>query len=241
MITYSMYSDKGTRSNNEDSVGMQNNNDGYCFVLCDGLGGHSKGEVASQTAVSQVCRYFNEAEKTETFIKDSIGQAQSAILKCQKENRELYDMKTTIVVLVTDGKSVQWGHVGDSRLYHFRKNKILRRTLDHSVPQMLVRAGEIKEKEIRMHPDRNRLLRVLGANWSHEIGEISARYECKGKEAFLLCSDGFWELITEKEMIKLLKKSKSVDEWLNAMSDVVRANGQGKNMDNYSAIGVFIE
>lgn len=241
MITYYMYSDKGTRSNNEDFVGMQEKNDEYCFVLCDGLGGHSGGEVASQTAVEQVCLHFSQADEMATVVKDGIQIAQEAIISKQREIRALCDMKTTIVVLVVDDKYVQWGHVGDSRLYHFRKNKLVHQTLDHSVPQMLVRAGEIKEKEIRKHPDRSRLLRVLGTNWDYEVSDISEKYERKGKEAFLLCTDGFWELITEKEMTRLLKKSKTVEEWISSMEKVVRANGQGTNMDNYSAIGVFVE
>ena len=113
-------------------------------------------------------------------------------------------MKTTAVVLLTDNEKAIWAHIGDSRLYVFRKNKIVLRTLDHSVPQMLVSSGDIKEKEIRNHPDRNRLLRVMGVPWKrqeYEISEIRSLSEC---QAFLLCSDGFWEYITEKMMCKYL-------------------------------------
>ena len=79
------------------------------------------------------------------------------------------------------------------------------RTIDHSIPQMLALAGEIKEKEIRRHPDRNKLLRVVGTDWENPQYEISEDVEKTGGEAFLLCSDGFWENITEKEMVKCLK------------------------------------
>lgn len=241
MITYSLYTNKGDRDNNEDAVGMKEKDGNYCFVLCDGLGGHGKGEVASQTAVDEVKQYFQETEEYDSCLGNSILQAQNRILSRQKEDRELYDMKTTIVVLIVIGNSVQWGHVGDSRLYHFRKHKLIDRTLDHSVPQLLVRTKEIKEKDIRNHPDRNRLLRVMGMPWEKEMYEISNSYESKGKEAFLLCTDGFWELINEKDMTRCLKKSETVEEWIESMSKIVIENGKGKEMDNFSAIGVFID
>ena len=71
-------------------------------------------------------------------------------------------MKTTVVVLHIKNKNARWAHVGDSRLYFFKNKKLIERTLDHSVPQNLVVCKEIKEKDIRYHADRNRLLRVLG-------------------------------------------------------------------------------
>lgn len=83
----------------------------------------------------------------------------------QKETREYADMKTTMVLLLISGNRAYWGHIGDSRLYYFKKNKMITRTLDHSVPQMLVNTGEIKEKDIRGHEDRSRLLRVVGSPW----------------------------------------------------------------------------
>ena len=114
------------------------------------------------------------------------------------------------------------------------------RTLDHSVPQMLVNIGEIDEDEIRNHPDRNRLLRVMGAEWETPQYQYSEKIPLKKGQAFLLCSDGFWELITEKMMIRFLRRADSVDEWLDTMMDYVEEKGKEKNMDNYSAIAVWI-
>ena len=133
-----------------------------------------------------------------------------------------------------------WGHIGDTRLYMFNKNKIVTRTLDHSVPQMLVFAGELKEKKIRKHPDRNRLLRVLGARNVDLKVDYSSEYLIEECQAFLMCTDGFWECITEKKMMKFLKKSKDVNEWLDMMVKEVQKNGKGTNMDNNSAIAVWV-
>ena len=148
-------------------------------------------------------------------------------------------MKTTLVVLLTDGNRMQWAHIGDSRLYYFKGGKLKQRTLDHSVPQMLVAAGEIREEEIRFHPDRNRLLRVMGTEWDSPRYKVEDPVACSGKDALLLCTDGFWEWIVEKEMRAALKRSKSPAEWLERMEREIRKNGAGKGMDNYSAVAVF--
>jgi serine/threonine protein phosphatase PrpC len=110
---------------------------------------------------------------------------------------------------------------------------------DHSVPYMLYLSKEIKESEIRNHPDRNMLLRVMGSEWKGSMYEVFKPLNLKHFQAFLLCSDGFWELITEDEMCELLKKTSTAAEWLDAMTKVVQKNGIGKEMDNYSAIAIL--
>ena len=241
MILYDLLSNAGGRENNEDSVGMYQNEQEYCFVLADGLGGHGKGEVASRLAVETCVNVFAQEGAGEEVLSQSFDQAQQAILKGQKEDYHAQDMKTTLVLLHVGEEEIRWGHIGDSRLYYFKNKKLAERTLGHSVPQMLVAAGQIKEKQIRNHPDRNRLLRVLGIDWDapkYQIGEMTAR---EGSQAFLLCSDGFWELIDEKKMQHCLKKAKTPGQWLTLMEEIVKKNGQGKNMDNYSAVAVWLD
>ena len=104
---------------------------------------------------------------------------------------------------------------------------------------MLYIAKEIKEEEIRNHPDRNMLLRVMGTHWEGTMFEVLKPLSLKRYQAFLLCSDGFWELITEKQMCELLSNASTAEEWLNAMVKVVNENGHGKDMDNYSAIAIL--
>lgn len=242
MAAFSMMCEIGSRSNNEDNVGMLQTEEEYCFVLADGLGGHGKGEVASSLAVETAVTVFaGQGGISEACMSEMFAQAQEAILRRQKEDRTAADMKTTLVILTTDGKTARWGHVGDSRLYHFYKNKVAERTADHSVPQLLVMTGEIKEKQIRRHPDRNRLLRVMGASDEMPRFEVSEPVLLRAREdAFLLCSDGFWELIEEKKMEACLKKAGSPEEWLSMMKDIVLKNGAGTDMDNFSAIAVWI-
>ena len=240
MITYTVFTDRGGREVNEDSARVFEKDGKKCLVLCDGLGGHGKGEVASALVVEAVGQIFNSAQKIdEDFLRSAFQLSQEALIDEQIRQDAKTDMKTTAVAMYIDGNKVQWGHVGDSRLYAFAKNKVKLRTLDHSVPQMLVFAREIKEKQIRNHPDRNRLLRVMGIEWEKPMYELAEQTQLEKYQAFLLCSDGFWELIDEKQMCKLLKNSSTVEEWMQAMVEVIKQNGIGKNMDNYTAIAIW--
>lgn len=152
MVQFSAISRSGSRPENEDSVGMARQENRFCFALADGLGGHGCGEVASKIAVETAKEEF--AGEEEHLLERIFEKAQENILRQQQENRRLADMKTTMVVVNVEEEYVRWGHIGDSRLYFFRNGRIAERTLDHSVPQMLVSIGEIKEKQIRHHPDR---------------------------------------------------------------------------------------
>lgn len=243
MITYSYISKIGNREINEDSVICEQNETLSYFVVADGLGGHGQGEIASGIAIESMKETFsfNKEEKELNEIIDSaILKAQEDILNEQKERHARFDMKTTAVVLCEKENHICWGHIGDSRLYAFVNNKVKVRTLDHSIPQMLVLSGELAERKIRNHPQRNMLLRVLGVDGEELRHEISDVLPLEEFQAFLLCSDGFWELVNEKEMCKLLKKSKNVEEWLGKMTELVEKHGMNKDMDNYTAIAVWV-
>lgn len=241
-MRYAILSKTGSRDHNEDCAGARLDGNRGCFVLADGLGGHGRGEVASQLAVDTALAAFQAKGNTGNAYMDTVFiSAQEAIAQRQAADRSCMDMKTTLVVLYIDHDWIHWGHIGDSRLYYFEHGKIKQRTLDHSVPQMLATVGEIKEKQIRRHPDRNRLLRVLGVDMdledlSYTLAEPIARMPGQG---FLLCSDGFWELIEEKKMEAAYRKAGTPEEWLRLMEILVLKHGKGTNMDNYTAIAVW--
>ena len=238
-IDYKLFTNIGSRKVNEDSVRSAEKKGVYCFILCDGLGGHGKGEVASAYVADHIKDMFLKCNDIDSFLENAFNSAQKGLMEEQKRLNATTEMKTTCTVLVVDGKTYRYGHIGDSRIYTFRKNKLLTRTLDHSVPQMLVLAGDIKEKKIRNHPDRNRLLRVMGVEWDSPRFELSEVEELQDGDSFLLCSDGFWELIVEKQMCKTLKKASSAEQWMASMNEIVSKNGKGIDMDNNSAIAVI--
>jgi serine/threonine protein phosphatase PrpC len=242
VLTYEMLSERGGREINEDAAACLRREDEYCFVVADGLGGHGQGDAAAQ----KVTEVFEQAlaapaaedEDGGAFLAATLDRAQQEILDMQAREKSSLGMKTTAVALsIRDGRC-RWIHVGDSRLYVFAGGRVLTRTLDHSVPQMLVLAGEIKEKQIRRHPDRNRLLRALGVEWETPPYVLAEEKKLADCQAFLLCTDGFWEWIKEKKMCALLKKSATAGEWLEAMRRAVLKAGAKHDMDNYTAIAV---
>ena len=241
LVNYYSVSKTGNREVNEDSTGIIKGTDCTCFIVADGLGGHGKGDIASQIAVSAFKSVFEKklTLPIEECLTSAFQNAQNAIISEQQRQGAMFQMKTTAAAVVFDHTSAICGHIGDTRIYTFAHNRIKERTLDHSVPQMLVLSREIKEKQIRNHPDRNKLLRVLGVQGDIKID--SFRIDDLSKyQAVLLCSDGFWELILEKEMCRTLKKSCSAQEWIMRMCEIVERNGQGKEMDNYSAIAIWL-
>lgn len=242
MLTYEILTSSGEREYNEDYAKAAWNNGAYCFVLADGLGGHGGGAEASKLVAEHILEDFKEhGEVTEAYLKKCFEESQEALLNEQERKNCVNEMKTTLVVLLADEHTVRWGHIGDSRLYYFKNHRLIQRTLDHSVPQMLVAAGEIEEGQIRGHADRNRLLRVMGTEWETPRYQIAESRNREAGDVFLLCTDGFWEWIVEKEMLLCLKKSKMPGEWLKRMEREIRKNGSGKGMDNYTALAVYME
>lgn len=239
-MLFSKCSNPGGRPINEDSIGTAAFGDSFCFAVADGLGGHGGGDIASRVAIESVCDYFTEFGYSDSFFEKVFSIAQERIIQRQDTENRTQEMKTTLTVLVLHKGKAYCGHIGDSRCYLFTRGKLKFHTEDHSVPQMLVTIGEIQESEIRYHPDRNRLLRVLGDRGEDTQPEVKKPTRVSGFQAYLLCTDGFWELIDEGEMLRLLQSANTPEQWLSSMEQVILANGD-EAMDNYSAIAVFEE
>lgn len=239
MVSYASISQKGDREYNEDSVQILKSGDDFLFGLADGLGGHGNGDVASQTALAALAGW--ESDDICSSVAACFERAQRAVLDRKASDENIRKMMTTMVLLEIEHNKILWGHVGDSRLYYFLDGKLECRTLDHSVPQILVSTGEIDETQIRHHPDRNRILRSIGTEWDKPSYQLGEPLECQGKQQLLLCSDGFWEHIVEEEMERTLQHSLSPRQWLRKMERIVRKNGHEYDMDNYSAVAVWLK
>lgn len=231
----------GSREVNEDNVCVLENGDRYCFAVCDGLGGHGLGEVASEIAVETFTRNFDSSGKEREFLSRVMDEAQETLLAEQRKINAPSKMKTTCAAVYISNGRAYIGHIGDSRVYVIDSKGIRSRTIDHSVTQMLVLSGEIEESEIRNNPERNTLLRVMGVEWDRPMYELASPVSLKKGNAFLLCSDGFWELVSDEDIERTCFESESPEEWLNQMEEIILENGTGKKMDNYSAVAVWIE
>jgi serine/threonine protein phosphatase PrpC len=167
-----------------------------------------------------------------------IRAAQEKVLEKQKENSDLRSMSTTLAVLYLSEEHAQWAHIGDSRIYWFQNGCLKEYTKDHSVPQLLVSLGQIRPDEVRGHPDQNRLLKVIGREWTENPFSVSSLHPLTGENHFLVCSDGFWEYIDERQMEQCLGLSSDPDQWLSRMDDTAIKQAAGMQRDNYSVICV---
>lgn len=240
-MEYYAYSNAGSRTVNEDSFCIERNKEDICFIIADGLGGHGGGDIASKAAVDVIASLFRNNGFTKGFFKTACSKAQKEILDKQSFNNTTTQMKTTVAILVFSKKHFHCAHIGDSRVYYFKDKSFSFHTLDHSVPQMLAQLGDIKPNEIRNHPDRSRLMRVLGDNKIGVEPDFQKPIKQGGKQAFLLCTDGYWELIDEANMVELLHKASSPKQWIEEMNKVIEENGRDKYMDNLTAIAIFSE
>ena len=224
----------GGKAHNDDTVAVAQETGTYVFVG-DGLGAYAGGQQASMAA-SEVLMALGKRGGLleETALREAAAAADLAVRQLQKETGG--SMKTTAVLLVIEGNRARWMHIGDSRLYCFRKGKLQKQTQDHSVSQMAVLLGEISPREIRFHEDRSRILRALGG--ANAKPDISQEWKLRRGDAFLLCTDGFWEYVYEEEMERLLKKAKTPQAWLEAMEQLLLTRIP-ENTDNYTAAAVF--
>lgn len=239
-ITVHSYTNKGGRDNNEDFCCYRTFDERGVFVLTDGLGGHNCGEVASKLAAEFI---LNEADKCKAYNEDNLlkmmNDVNDIIIKKQKENLEQKDMRTTIVAGFINNNIFRYFNVGDSRFYYFKKGCLYTQSKDHSVSQIAVIMGDITLEQIRFHDDRNKLLKVLGNDETLNIKKIDDPIMVETGDAFILCSDGFWEYIYEVEMEADLVKSDSPKEWVEYMLTRLLLRVTGNN-DNFTVIAGFI-
>ncbi|MCB2263694.1 MAG: serine/threonine-protein phosphatase [Candidatus Thiosymbion ectosymbiont of Robbea hypermnestra] len=243
VLTSFAISHPGGRSQNEDSWRrvISPARSALCWIVADGLGGHEGGEEASRLAVESAMKSFQEYPSvTEAEIERHVLSADEAIRRRKAVAPQFSAMLTTLVILVSDGATALWAHVGDSRLYQFRKGRCLLRTRDHSVPQVMATAGDIPESAIRHHEDRSRLLRSLGGPEPARVEVAESPRTLVPGDAFLLCTDGFWEYVLETEMEADLAKSAGPDEWLETMVVDRLLRRAPPQHDNLTAVAVFV-
>ena len=203
------------RSRNEDCYELDP--DQELFVVADGMGGHSHGEVASRTAVEAIRRFVEHAEDDEdtwpfaynpelrrhsNVLRSAVRLAHDQVLSAIRHDGTLYGMGTTVVgCLVRDGVAAV-AHVGDSRAYLLRGGRLRLLTEDHTWVNEQVAAGILSEKQARDHPLKNVVTRALGgeAEVSVDVREI----ELEAGDAILLCSDGLTSMLDDGEIAACL-------------------------------------
>ncbi len=199
---------KGARRVNQDRLAYTYSRDALLMVVADGMGGHAGGEIAAEITVRLMVERFQQ-EATPVlrdpflFLHDSLLRAHDGLGQYAKRFSLVETPRTTCVCCIVQGEHAFWAHVGDSRLYVFRRGGVLARTKDHSKVQWLIDQRQITEKQAASHPDRNKIFSCLGGVIEPVI-DLSRRTPLRFGDVVALCSDGFWSVYPEDELCATL-------------------------------------
>jgi PPM family protein phosphatase len=241
-LAFGTLSRTGGRERNEDACGYWTNERGSCFVVCDGAGGHKGGALASEVAVRAVLTEFARDPRFDRErMVEVLAHAEIALHDAKLQHADLPNMSATVAMLVIDSGQdfAFWGQLGDTRVYLFRRGRAHLLTQDHSVAQSLVDAGYAEDRDTRKHPQRSVLYAALGMEGGASPNIPEHALSIEDGDAFLICSDGFWEPIFEQDMEQSLARADGPEQWLVSMAHKV-AEKSTSNHDNYTGLAVWI-
>ena len=237
---FSLASDPGrVRANNEDSVAFDA--EAGVAVLADGMGGYNAGEIASAMAVTFIRAELAHALQTAPsaptdealcdLVSQAIQKANLSIHNAAMANAQFSGMGTTIVVAVFDAQRVVLGHVGDSRAYRLRDQRLVQLTRDHSLLQEQLDAGLLTPEQAKVATHKNLVTRALGVEATVQVDV--ALHPVQEGDLYLLCSDGLTDMVADSELQLTLSNSLPLAD--RAQSLIRQANAAG-GRDNISAL-----
>lgn len=237
-----------SKKTNQDSYGVKvianNERETLLAILCDGMGGMAKGELASATVIRAFSDWFEIVfpQKGSMWTMQEIKRqwhmllkdANTKLIEYGKNNRMSLGTTATAILIFPENNFLI-GHVGDTRVYRIA-NKIEQLTEDHTFVAREIRRGNMTAEQAKNDNRRNVLLQCIGVNEHFEPQFVEGQFE--EYEGVLLCSDGLRHMVTEDELYAYLKKEKRESEAMmrNALKELVELNMQRQETDNITAI-----
>ena len=225
----------GERENNEDSIYplFPDEND-TVFLVCDGVGGQAKGEIASKLICEHFPEYIGQKNykiENASILEKGLKNVEEKLQDYTKTNTDALHMASTLTILCLskEENKALLGWVGDSRIYHVRDGKILFKTKDHSEVQYLIDSGEISEEEAKTHPRRNVITRAVNGK-SHTRIDCHTIEDIMENDFFLLCSDGILENLDNEKIEKWFKANVAP----KTLKNKILENAVERTKDNYS-------
>ena len=210
------------RSHNEDSYLVQS----PLFCVCDGMGGHAAGEVASSIAVETIAKTAPHTADP-ALLGAAIEAANAAVIEAALNGLGKPGMGCTATAAYIEGNTIAIAHVGDSRAYLLHEGTLIRVTRDHSYVEELVDAGEITADEARVHPNRSVITRALGSDPAMYADHFSLNIE-EG-DRLILCSDGLSSMIPDGEIENIATQSSTAQICTDNLVDAALAAGGSDN------------
>lgn len=235
-MEYSIHTDRGKRKDNQDYTGTFFNQENVLLaILCDGLGGHQAGDIASEMAVSQIGNSweqttFNSKDTylIQSWVKEVINRENTRIYEAANTYSDLDGMGTTLVAVVVLEDHFLFANIGDSRAYIHTDNEIRQITYDHSFVSELQRKGELTDLEAKNHVNRNALTRSLGVD-----GPLDVDFFKESKTSslhILLNSDGLTNSISDKEIIEILESERTLKQKAEKLVSTALINEASDNV-----------
>lgn len=229
-MKYAYVTDKGmVRDHNEDSVNIVvDRNDEHLLIVADGMGGHRGGEVASSIVCDHISNCFKnvdtigDKEAAFEWMKKVVSEANVKIYEYTALNPSLSGMGTTIVMALLTPDYLLFGNIGDSSGFVFKDKRLYKITTDHTLVNLLVKSGELTEEKAKNHPQKNVLMRALGANTMVEMDIIDVDRNVDG---IFLCSDGLTNMLDEKQITKVLNEDIVVEKKMQKL--INKSNNRG--------------
>jgi serine/threonine protein phosphatase PrpC len=232
---FSVAQDIGSRSEQQDRIAIFPipAKQAYLLVLADGMGGHRSGALAAQQVVSVAQGSCTELPwvDPQAFLENLCVAAHEQILLLDDDATR--SPGSTCLFMLVRREEVYWAHVGDSRLYHLRDGKILSRTRDHSLAEMMTISDPVGDAVMAPGPGRQLYMRLGGSEYPQAVSDgLIAEHG----DAFLLCSDGLWDALPERDLLATSNAGHCIDdEVTRQMVDSARDCG-GVRADNISVI-----
>jgi serine/threonine protein phosphatase PrpC len=228
----SAISEQGRRNNNEDNFGFIS---GFTYIVCDGVGGAQKGEIASDITVRTAIDEFNNDPASSAI--EVIRKVEGQLSDYQEKNPESYGMATTFTLVQNRESSLYVAWCGDSRVYQFRKGKILFKTLDHSWVNEALAAGILTKEEAINHPKSNVITRAIQGNHNKALIDERIITDIESGDYFLLCSDGIIEAWTDDDFEALFGQINSPESALS----IIKEHCENTSKDNFTALSFTID
>lgn len=217
------------RKLNEDYMAHFDTPYGYCIIVCDGMGGHAAGDVASQGAVEAIKHYLQDGKITKldaaSSLHNAIEFANYKLREMVQQNPEFTGMGTTCVMVLISESEMHMAHAGDSRVYLVRDKRIRQLSKDHSTIQHLIDTGILSEDEAKVSEKRNQITKAIGI--FEKVGPTVTKvpYMLKYNDRILLCSDGLTGHVESDEILEIINDNSDVQD--ASMKLIEKANLEG--------------
>jgi serine/threonine protein phosphatase PrpC len=231
----------GDREENQDRVAVARGTNAVLLAAIDGMGGHSDGAKAAAMATETITEAFRRTAQPvfdpQGFLHLTIGRAHSNLVQLGNGLRvEARPRATCALCLVQDG-TAYFAHVGDSRIYHLRQQRVQERTRDHSHVELLLQEGLITEEEISDHPMRNFVECCLGGNFALPGMSIGSARRLRPGDVLLVCTDGFWSGLDDADVATFGADDEPVEKGLRRLADrAVKANAPYSDNTSVAAL-----